>query len=208
MRREIRRPWDELSPCHRREFFGISATTAAITLSAVSVAATGYGMYQQNEAAKNAASVDNATAQYNAKYDESLAAQLDLDTLQNVRTARQNNDVYLSKEAASYASAGVLATSGSALHAQITNAGKFEQQIQQQYVNSQQQQQGYYSKAQVGILAGQAQASADRLSGSIALINGAAKIAGNLAGDYNAGMFSGLGGGSGYDQVNSINTLS
>ena len=196
MRREIRRPWDELSPCHRREFFGISATTAALTLSAVSVAtsvaATGYGMYQQNQAAENAASVDNATAQYNAKYDESLAAQLDLDTLQNVRTARQNNDVYLSKEAASYASAGVLATSGSALHAQITNAGKFEQQIQQQYVNSQQQQQGYYSKAQVGILAGQAQASADRLSGSIALINGAAKIAGSLQGDYNSGVFASI----------------
>jgi hypothetical protein len=180
-----------------------------LALAAVAVAGTAYSAYSSYEGSKNAASVDNATAKYNAAYDESLAAQLDLDTLQNVRTARQNNDVYLSKEAASYASAGVLATSGSALHAQITNAGKFEQQIQQQYVNSQQQQQGYYSKAQVGILAGQAQASADRLSGSIALINGAAKIAGSLAGNYNAGMFSGLGGGgSGYDQVNSIDTLS
>jgi hypothetical protein len=162
-------------------------------LASVAVVATAYSAYSSYEGSKNAASVDNATAKYNAAYDESLAAQLDLDTLQNVRTARQNNDVYLSKEAASYASAGVLATSGSALHAQITNAGKFEQQIQQQYVNSQQQQQGYYSKAQVGILAGQAQASADRLSGSIALLNGTAKVAGSLYGDYQSGMFSGLG---------------
>lgn len=180
-----------------------------LALAAVAVAGTAYSAYSSYEGSKKAASVDEATAQYNAKYDESLAAQLDLDTQQNIRTERQDASVYLSREAASYASAGVLSTSGSALHAQITNAGRFEQRIQQDWVNSQQKQQEYYSKAKVGILEGQAQASADRMQGSIALINGAAKVAGSLYGDYQSGMFSGLfGGGSGHDQVNSINTIS
>ena len=168
-------------------WFGIGAAVVAVVGTAASA-------YEQNKASNAAAAVDTATADYNAKYDASMAEQLDLDTIQNIRTQRQNDSVYLSKQAAGYASAGVLSTTGSALHAQITNAGRFEQQIQQAWVNSQQQQQQYYSKAAVGLLEGQAQASADRLTGSIALINGATKIAGMVAGDYESGLFSGLSG--------------
>ena len=161
-----------------------------LALAATAVVATGVGAYGQYQASKNAAAVDQATAQYNAKYDTAMAQQLDLDTQQNIRTERQNDAVYLSKQEASYAAAGVLATSGSALHAQITNAGRFEQQIQQEWVNSQQKQQAYYSQAAVGIAEGQARAEADRMSGSIALINGAAKIAGLTAAAIDSGAFS------------------
>ena len=94
-----------------------------------------------------------------------------------------------------YASAGVLATSGSALDAQITNAGRMEQQIQQQWVNAQQKEEQYYAAADAGLAAGAAQASADRLSGSIALINGVSQIAGMAASGYQKGMFGGGGGG-------------
>ena len=159
-------------------------------LTAVSVGATAYGASQQNKAAKNAANVDDATAAYNARVDASMAEQLDLDTLQNVRTARQNEAVYLSRQAASYAAAGVLATDATPLHAQITNAGRFEQQIQQEYVNSQQKQQQYYAAGKVGRLEGAAKATADRASGTLALINGGAKIAGQLYGAYDSGMFN------------------
>lgn len=162
----------------------------AIGTAVVAVGATVYGAVEANSADQNAADVDNATAAYNNKYDTAIAQQLDLDTLQNVDTERQDDAVYLSRQAASYASAGVLATSGSPLHAQITNAGRFEQQIQQKYVNSQQQQQMYYSQGKVGIAAGAAQADADRQSGTLALVNGGAKIAGMGYQDYKSGVFN------------------
>lgn len=182
--------------------FGATASTAAVVGTAViatgaSVAATGVSMYEQNKAAKNAARVDTSAAAYNARYDESMAQQLDMDTLQNVRTARANNATYLSKQATSYAAAGVDATSGSPLAAQIANAGKMEQNVQQQYLNSQQQQQAYYSKAKVGILQGDAQAYADRMSGTLALINGGVKLARTAWGGYESGIFAGGGGGGG-----------
>lgn len=161
-----------------------------VAVAVIGVGLEGYSMYEQNQASQNAAGVDNAVAAYNAKYDDALAAQLDQDTQANIVTQRQNDSVYLSREAASYASAGVLATTGSALHAQITNAGRFEQQIQQKWVNANQQEQAYKSKALAGIAAGAAQADSDRMMGSIALINGGAKIAGTLSSDYQSGVFS------------------
>jgi len=142
------------------------------------------------ESGKNAAAVDKATADYNAKYDTAAAEQLDADTLANIDTERQDNAVYLSRQAASYASAGVLATSGSALHAQIINAGRMEQQIQQQYVNSQQKQASYYSQAKAGVAYGLAQSESDRMSGSIALINGLGKAASQGYTDYDNGVFT------------------
>lgn len=160
-----------------------------IAALAVSVGASVYSASQQKKAADNAASVDQATAAYNANVDINNAKQLDLDTIQNIRTERQNDQVYLSREAASYAAAGVLADTGSPLHAQITNAGRLEQQLQQQYVSSQQKQQQYYSSASVGRLEGAARASADQMRGTIALVDGGAKIAGNLFGGYESGVF-------------------
>ena len=171
-------------------FFAIGTAALAVT----SIGLTAYGAVEQKDAADNAAQVDTATAAYNAKYDDSLAEQLDEDTIANIDTERQNDAVYLSREAASYASSGVLATTGSALDAQITNAGRFEQKIQQEWVNSQQQQASYYSQAAAGVAYGAAQAESDRMSGSIALIDGGAKVAGMALQDYNAGDFN-LGGG-------------
>lgn len=175
-------------------------------LAVASIASTAYGMVaqkraanQQAQAAENAAQVDQATADYNAKADMAMASQLDLDTQQNIRTARQENAVYLSRQEASYASAGVLATTGSPLHTQITNAGRMEQQIQQAWVNSQQKQQQFAAAAKVGRLEGAANAAADRAGasiartqGSIALLNGGARLAGIGMQDYQSGVFSGL----------------
>ncbi len=159
------------------------------TLAVASVGFTAYGAVEQKNAADNAAQVDNATAAYNAKYDTSLAEQLDADTIQNLDTERQNDNVYLSREAASYASAGVLATTGSALDAQVTNAGRFEQKIQQAWVNSQQQQASYYSQAKEGVAYGYAQADSDRMTGDIALVDGGAKVASSIFTDYETGVF-------------------
>ncbi len=166
----------------------------AVAAFAVSLAATGYKMYKEHQASKNAAAVDTATGDYNAKVDIAQAEQLQLDTIQNIQTQRQNDAVYLSQQHAAYASAGVLANSGSPLAAQITNAGRMEMQLQQEYTNSQQRQKQLYSSASIGRLEGEARASADRAQGTIALINGGAKLAGQFYGGYSSGVFS-LGGG-------------
>ena len=157
----------------------------------VSVAATAYGAYEQKKSSDRAAQVDTATADYNARADLAASHQLDLNTIQNVKTARAEGDIYLSRQAASYASGGILATSGSPLHAQIMNAGKLQQQIQQQWIDSQQKQQQYGAAAQVGRLEGAARAKADRASGTLALINGGAKMASMAFQSYESGVFNG-----------------
>ena len=166
----------------------------AVAALAVSMAMTAYSAYKQHQAAKNAAAVDTATADYNAKVDRSQAEQLQLDTIQNIRTQRENDAVYLSQQHAAYAAAGVLADTGSPLAAQITNAGRMEKQLQQEYVNSQQRQQQLYSSANIGRLEGYARAEADKAQGTIALIDGGAKLAGQFYGGYQSGVFS-MGGG-------------
>lgn len=168
----------------------------AIAGLAIGVGGIAYSAYSQNKASNAAAQVDQATAAFNSRYDIANAQQIDLDTLQNIDTERASNKTYLSRQATSYAAAGVLSNTGSALHAQITNAGRMEQQIQQQYLDSQQRQTQLYAQAKAGVAYGDAQATADRTSGSLALINGATQIARTTFGAYNSGVFA-SGGGSG-----------
>lgn len=165
---------------------------AGLVLSAGS---TAYGMSKSRVAANKAADLDMKEAEYNAQLDLAAAAQLDLDTLQNVKTMRQEAKVYLSKQEASYAAAGVLATTGSPLASMITSAGRFEQRIQQTYQDSQQKQQSYAIAARHGRLEGAGRAEADRMQGTIAQINGYSKIAGSVFNAYESGTFSGGGGG-------------
>jgi len=153
-----------------------------------SVVATGVSAYGQYKASRSAAAVDTATANYNANVDRAQAAQIDANTLENIRTQRQESNAYLARQEASYASSGVLATSGSALAAQITDAGRLEQKLQQQYVDSQQRQQQLYAQAAIGVAEGAAQAEADRISGNLALIDGGAQIAGGLSTDISKGI--------------------
>jgi len=162
-----------------------------------SAVATGISAYGQYKSSRSAAAVDIATAEHNAQIDRVQANQIDLDTQQNIRTQRQENAVYLSNQAASYAAAGVLSTSASPLHAQIVNAGRMEQKIQQEYVNAQQKQQSLYSQATIGIAEGQARAKADRNAGNLALIDGAAKMAGMAFMAFGGGLGGSVAGASG-----------
>jgi hypothetical protein len=65
-----------------------------------------------------------------------------------------------------------------------------EQQIQQAWVNSNQKQQQYAASAKIGRLEGAARAQADRAQGTIALINGGAKIASSVFDAYKSGAFA------------------
>jgi len=168
-----------------------------VALAATAVVAQGVSAYGQYKASRSAAAVDIATAEHNAQIDRVQANQIDLDTQQNIRTQRQENAVYLSNQAASYAAAGVLSTSASPLHAQIVNAGRMEQKIQQEYVNAQQKQQSLYSQATIGIAEGQARAKADRTAGNLALIDGAAKMAGMAFMAFGGGLGGSVAGAGG-----------
>jgi hypothetical protein len=150
----------------------------------ISAGASIYAGVEGHAAARNAAAVDRATADFNARTDDEMARQLDLDTIENIRTLRAQATHYLSAQDLSYAAAGVLSDTGSALSAQITNAGRFEQEIQQKWVDSQQKQQAIYAKAAAGVLEGEAQAVSDTISGDIALINGIGQAAGTLGRGY------------------------
>lgn len=162
----------------------------AIIPLAISAGSAIYSAVSQKNAASKAAAIDQSTADYNARVDETMGRQLDLDTLANIRTARQEGRVYLSRQAASYAAAGVLTDTGSPLHAQITTAGRLEQQVQQQYQNSLNRQQQYAAAAKAGRMAGAAQATTDNARGTLALVDGGAKIAGQLYHAYDSGVFS------------------
>lgn len=179
----------------------------AIAGIAVAIGTTAYGAIQQNKASKKAAAADTQTANYNAQVDTAQAQQIQLDTEANIQTEQQDDAVYLSRQAASYAASGVISNTGSPLHAQITTAGRLNQRIQQQYSDSQRKQQLLYAQAQEGVYYGQAEASADNAVGTAALLTGGAKIAGLAFDAYNSGVFSGGSGGDGENfSVDSIDT--
>ncbi len=161
-----------------------------LALLVVAAAGAVYSGIEQHKAASKAGQVDTATANYNAKLDEAQSAQLDLDTQQNIRTERQDDAIYLSRQASSYAAAGVLANTGSALDAQILNAGRFEQKIQQQWVDTNQRQKQLGAAAKVGRLEGSARRESDMASGKIALINMTSKLVSMGTSAYDQGVFS------------------
>lgn len=156
----------------------------AIGLGAVAIAGTAYGAIESSTADKQAAQVDTAVGAFNQKVDIENAQQLDQDTLQNIDTERAADATYVSREAAGYAAAGVIATTGSALHAQITTVGRMTQQIQQQYRDSQIKQAQLYEQGQLAVAEGAAQASADNAAATLALIQGGTQIAGMALSDY------------------------
>lgn len=180
----------------------IGAGLAVVSIG-VGVAGSSASAADSRQAGANAATVDNETAAYNNQADISQAQQLDENEQQNVITERQDNSVYLSRQAASYASSGVLATTGSALGAQIVTAGRLEQQVQQKYVNTQQQEEELYSQGLEGVYYGSAQAQADTATGNsqanLALIDGGAAAAGQAFKAVESGTFSFGGGGGGND---------
>lgn len=161
---------------------------SGIFLGIASVGLTAYGAYETSQADKQAASIDTSTASFNNRVDIAQAEQIDQNTIANIDLERQDANTYLSREAAGFAAAGVIATTGSALHSQLTNVARFTQSEQQRYVDAQAQEQNLYLAGKEGVALGAAQASADTASGNLALINGAAKVAGAAYGDYQSGV--------------------
>lgn len=155
-----------------------------------SLALQGYGMAQQNSAAKQSEQLARDTAQRNANVDITSANQLALDTDQNIRQAREEAAIYTSRQHAAYAASGVLADSGSPLAVQVSTVGKIQQRIQQEYINAGQKEQQMYSAAKAGVAYGDAQAKAINTENTAAQLKGGINLLTTAYGAYKSGTFN------------------
>lgn len=169
------------------------ATGVAVTATAASVGTTLYSINQQRKAANAAAADATAVAEYNARLDRSEEQQVALDAQENIRSLRRDAATYMSRQASAYAANGVRIDTGSPLALRAVTAGRFEQRAQQMWQDTNAKQQRLESAAQVGVAEGAAQADQYHRQGVAAVINGASKVAGQLYGAYQSGVFLGTG---------------
>lgn len=160
-----------------------------LAVGIVSLAAQGYGMYQQNKASKAAAATIREVAGYNASVDLADAKQIELDTSENLTRARREARVYGSRQQAAYAAAGVLNT-GSALAVEAETAGRLEQEAQQMKQNAGREVTKRETSARMGILYGDAEASAINTTNRINMLKGGIGILSTAYKAYDSGMFS------------------
>lgn len=164
-----------------------------MALVVASVAMQAYSMKKQNDANKQSAQLSKDTAAFNAKVDLAQAKQIEMDSDANTRASRQDAAVYISRQQAAAASSGVL-TSGSVLSTMATTAGRLEQRILQDRVNAGREVAQREQSARMGVLYGDAQASAIKTQNSIAMLKGGSQLLSTAYGAYSSGMFSSAGG--------------
>lgn len=156
-------------------------------------------------AANSAAATTQATADYNARVDRANEEQLSADSAANIDAMRRDAKVYLSRQTAAYAGAGVSVDSGSPLAVRVSTAGALALREAEAHRETNARLQGIESAAKAGVaegksaadairIQGQAQADAYHRAGSAALLNGASRMLSAGAGLYQAGAFGGAGG--------------
>lgn len=192
------------------------ATGVAATATVASIGATAYSTVQQknaasaaasdaSNAANSAAATTQATADYNARVDRANEEQISADSAANIDAMRRDAKVYLSRQTAAYAGAGVSVDSGSPLAVRVSTAGALALREAEVHRETNARLQGIESAAKAGVAEGQSQADAIRIqgqaqsdayhrAGSAALLNGASRMLSQGAGLYQAGAFSGAGG--------------
>lgn len=144
---------------------------------------------QSAAAANSAAAETQAVANYNASVDRAEASQVALDSAENVRAMRKDASVYLSRQRAAYAGAGVRVDTGSPLKVQIATAGALALREQQAHYEANARIARLDSAAGAGILEGSRRAEAIRTEGraredmyhregTAAVLNGASRLIG------------------------------
>lgn len=175
---------------------GATAATAvvtgvAVTATAVAAGATVYSTVQQKRAADAAARNSSAIGGYNAKVNQQESDQIDLNARENVRILRKDAATFMSRQASTYARAGVVANSGSALAVQVATAGRTAIQQQQLWTDAQARENRLASASIAGIYDAGAKADAYHSAGTAAVMGGAAKLATQIGGAAEAGYFGG-----------------
>lgn len=163
---------------------------ASLVISAGSVI---YSANLQRTAANAQAATATATADYNARVDLAQAEQTDLDARANIASMRRDASVYMSRQTAAFAAAGVRADTGSPLAVRAATAGRLAMREQQAYTDSQAKQQRLAASAKAGRAEGQAAADGYHMQATAAVLNGAGRVASQLGSAYQAGTFSGSG---------------
>lgn len=186
-----------------------------MALAAVSLVATGVSAVQSYNAANRAASdaqgaansaaaTTQATADYNARVDRANAEQLSVDSAANIRAMREDAKVYLSRQTASFAGAGVSVDSGSPLAVRVSTAGRLALQQAEAHRQTVARMEGIEAGAKAGIaeassraealrIQGQSAADSYHKAGTAAILSGASRMLSQGAGLYQAGAFSGGG---------------
>ena len=137
----------------------LPAIPLAIAATAQAVS-SGVQAFEANKNATYAAKV----ADYNAKVDIANAQQQAMNAQANIQSQRTQGQELLSRQRAAYAASGVLSDSGSALAVQATTAARMEHDIQQYWNETQQKEAQEYTKAQLEVAQGKAQAKAYHLA--------------------------------------------
>jgi hypothetical protein len=156
-------------------------------------------------AANSAAATTQATADYNARVDRANEEQLAVDSAANIDAMRKDAKVYLSRQTAAFAGAGVSVDSGSPLAVRVSTAGQLALREAEAHRQANARIEGIESGARAGFAEAQSQADAYRIEGqaqadsyhraaSAALLSGASRMLSAGAGLYQAGAFSGGGG--------------
>lgn len=156
-----------------------------------SVGSAVYSANLQRKAANAQAATATAVADYNARVDLAQSEQTDLDARANIAAMRRDASVYMSRQTAAFAAAGVRADSGSPLAVRAATAGRLAMREQQAYTDSQAKQQRLAAAAKAGRAEGQAAADGYHMQATAAVLNGAGRVASQLGGAYQSGMFSG-----------------
>ncbi len=159
--------------------------------TAISVGSTVKGAIDQKKAAKQAEEATLEASTYNAAVDRADAAQIDTNTRANIDAMRRDAASYMSRQVAAYAGSGVMSNSGSPLVARVTTAGRFAMQENQAWRDSLAKQERLYAGAEEGIREGADQADMYHAQGNAAILNGSAKLAGQLYDAYQGGVFGG-----------------
>lgn len=152
-------------------------------------------------AANSAAATTQATADYNARVDRANEEQLSVDSAANIDAMRRDAKVYLSRQTAAYAGAGVSVDSGSPLAVRVSTAGQLALRESEAHRETNARLQGMESAAKAGVAEAQSQADAIRIqgqaqsdsyhrAGSAALLNGASRMLSSGYGAYQNGAFS------------------
>lgn len=160
---------------------------------AASVGSTIYAANQQRTVANANAANATAVADYNARVDQAAAEQTDLDARANITSMRRDASVYMSRQTAAFANAGVRADTGSPLAVRAATAGRLAMREQQAYTDAQAKEQRFAAAGRVGQLEGQAAAEGYHGQATAAVLSGAGRVASLLGGAYQSGMFSGSG---------------
>ena len=153
-------------------------------LAIASLAMSAYSSFSSAGASNQQAAISQAVGNYNAGLDEQQANQLEINSQQQIRDARADAKVYLSRQTAAYAASGVMVDTGSPLAVKAATAMRLERRVQQAWTDTENRAAGLRSQAAAERMYGASAADMYHLQATGQALGGAAKMIGSVY-DFN-----------------------